>query len=187
MLRKSTAFPLLVLATLLAACTAEQRDIVTGRLKSYHFPTTSMEPTIKKGEYALAEPLDQHAEIRRSELVVFTYPREPKTILGKRVVGLPGDRIEIRHKQLFTNGEAVSEPYAIHSDKTEYSQPEQPEPYRSRDNFGPVTIPENSYFVLGDNRDESNDSRYWGPVPRANIRAKIVRAGAPPGTFRDIQ
>jgi signal peptidase I len=146
-----------------------------------------MEPTIKKGEYALAEPLDKHAEIQRGELVVFMYPLDEKTVLGMRVVGTPGDTIEIRHKQVFVNGQPAIEPYAIHSDRTEYSQPGLPEPYKSRDNFGPLTIPPEEFFVLGDNRDQSNDSRYWGCVPRANIRGKIVGAGPLAGPFRDIQ
>jgi signal peptidase I len=187
MVRNSNAFSLLLIGTLLVSCSAEQRDIVTGRLKSYHLPTTSMEPTVRKGEYVLAEPLDKDAEVRRGELVVFTYPLDPKTIFAKRVVGLPGDRIEIRHKQLFVNGEGATEPYAIHSDPAEYSVPGLPEPYKSRDNLGPITVPQQQYFVLGDNRDASNDSRYWGSVPRTNIRAKIVRAGPLPGPFRDIQ
>jgi signal peptidase I len=187
MVRKNNAFWLLLIGTLLGSCSAEQRDIVTGRLKPYHLPTTSMEPTIKKDEYALAEPLDKDAGIRRGELVVFTYPLDPKTVLAKRVVALPGDKIEVRHKQLFVNGEGATEPYAIHSDPAEYSEPGVPGPYRSRDNFGPVTVPQHQYFVLGDNRDGSNDSRYWGSVPRLNIRAKIVRAGPLAGPFRHIQ
>jgi len=105
-----------------------------------------------------------------------------------RVLAVPGDRVEIRDKALYVNGTAVAEPYVRHDDPRTYPKlASLPEPYRSRDHFGPALIPPDQFFVLGDNRDRSSDSRYWGCVPRANIAGRIVKAGGRSGPLRPIE
>jgi signal peptidase I len=146
-----------------------------------------MEPTIRNGEYAVARPYGESENPERGDLIVFRYPLEQKTTFGKRVVGVPSDTIEIRTKQLIVNGKAVAEPYVTHTDPATFNNPELPEPYKSRDNFGPVTLLPAEYFVLGDNRDRSSDSRYWGSVPRSLILGKIVKAGPKDGPLRDVR
>ncbi len=111
--------------------------------------------------------------VSRGDVVVFRFPPDPKTDFVKRVVGLPGDVILIRDKQVLIDGKPLKEDYKIHDDSRTYPlRAELPEPYRSRDQFGPFQVPPQSYFVMGDNRDRSNDSRYWGPVPRRLIKGR---------------
>ncbi len=100
------------------------------------------------------------------DIIVFEFPEDPSKDFIKRVVGKPGDVIEIREKQFYLNGEPVMEEYIEHSDDRVVER---------RDDFGPFTVPEGSYFVLGDNRDESYDSRFWGVVEREKILGKAWR------------
>jgi signal peptidase I len=89
------------------------------------------------------------------------------------VIGLPGETVEVRNKGVYINGNKLDEPYKIHVDSTTYSpDPWTPEELKVRDNYGPVTVPPGSYFVMGDNRDNSNDSRYWGFVTWDEIIGK---------------
>ena len=90
-----------------------------------------------------------------------------KALFIKRVVGLPGDTIEGRDKIIYVNNEPLEEPYAVHTDPHI-----NPKGAKTRDNFGPITVPDNALFVMGDNRDESFDSRFWGFVDRKNIKGK---------------
>jgi signal peptidase I len=139
--------------------------------KSYHFPTGSMAPTIEVGDHAI---MRRTSVVKRGDIIVFPYPLHPKVDFAKRVVALPGETVEIRDKQLYVNGAAVREPYVIHDDPTVFpNQPSLPEPYRSRDQYGPYVVPPDQYFVLGDNRDRSADSRYWGTVPHNHVRGVI--------------
>jgi signal peptidase I len=168
------------------ACNNEQRAILTGDLRAYRIPTTAMEPTIHKDEYVLARALPAPAEPQRADIVVFQYPLDPKIIFAKRVVGLPGDTVECHEKQIWVNGARITEPYAMHDDPQTFNDHTLPEPYRSRDNFGPIHLAPHEYFMLGDNRDSSSDSRYWGPVPRKLIMAKAVKVGSSAGPFRPL-
>ena len=91
----------------------------------------------------------------------------------KRVVGLPGETITIRNKQVSIDGKPLPEPYTLFLDRVVYPGGDiLPEPYRQRDNFGPITVPPGQYFAMGDNRDDSSDSRYWGTVPRGHIKGR---------------
>ncbi|MBR4741373.1 MAG: signal peptidase I, partial [Desulfovibrio sp.] len=101
------------------------------------------------------------------DIIIFEYPEDPDTDFIKRIIGLPGDVIEVRDKQLYRNGEAVKESYIQFTDPDTI--------IARRDNFGPITVPANHYFVMGDNRDNSHDSRFWGCVARESIRAKAWR------------
>lgn len=144
----------------------------------------SMENTILRGDYLLVETATWSLGRAPAlgDIVTLRSPLDRKQIFIKRVVGLPGDRLRIVNKQLFRNGAAVPEPYASH--KTAYvdayrdnfpSQPNvalpDPGARMLRDNLrnGEAIVPQGQYFVLGDNRDDSLDSRYWGFVPRSDI------------------
>lgn len=130
--------------------------------------------------------------IKRGDIVVFRFPQQPETDFVKRVVGLPDETIMIRDKKVWIDGRPLDEPYVVYADARTYRRlPGLPEPYRSRDQFGPYVIPRDGYFVMGDNRDQSNDSRFWGPVRRDLIKGRAFlvywsyrgmppRAGAPP-------
>lgn len=99
--------------------------------------------------------------------MVFKYPEDPTKDFIKRVIAVGGDVIEIKDKELYVNNNLLDEKYAIHTDTSILSKEISP-----RDNFGPTTIPENSYFVMGDNRDNSLDSRFWGFVESKDIKGK---------------
>ena len=110
-------------------------------------------------------------EVSRGDIVVFRYPSDPDVDYVKRVIGLPGDEVEIRDKVVYIDGERLDEPYVIHRDPLVI--PNKPLlSMKVRDQFGPVLIPDGQYFMLGDNRDESRDSRYWGTVSRGLIKGR---------------
>lgn len=110
-------------------------------------------------------------EVRRGDIVVFRYPSDLSVNFVKRVIGLPGDTIEIRDKIVYVDGKRLDEPYVIHVD--ERVIPDKPLlTMKVRDQLGPIVIPEGHYFMLGDNRDESRDSRYWGTVSRGLIKGR---------------
>lgn len=168
--------------------------IITFILQPFRIPSGSMEPTLLIGDFLLVdkqapEPrklfsLLPGSEIRRGEVIVFHDPVDDTVHLVKRVVGLPGDRLRMHGGRVFINGQPLTEPYAIY-------RPGRSDDYR--DNFprlqsadpdidsrwwirlhslidrGELTIPKGNYFVLGDNRNDSEDSRYWGFVPVADI------------------
>ncbi|MDX2150844.1 MAG: signal peptidase I [Bryobacteraceae bacterium] len=143
-------------------------------------PTGSMENKILIGDHVIVDklaysphgPISKHLlpyqDVRRGDIIVFRYPRNIRENYVKRVIGVPGDRIRLVNKQLWLNGRPVHEPYVIHKS---------PDIDNYRDNFPPggeLLVPPGMYFALGDNRDESLDSRYWGFVPRENIIGKPV-------------
>jgi signal peptidase I len=104
---------------------------------------------------------------KRGDIIVFKYPENPKLDFIKRVVGVAGDVIEVRNKKLFVNHKLVKNPHAIHTDPYTI-----PAVYNKRDNYGPVTVPPHSLFVMGDNRDNSRDSRFWGFVDLSAVKGK---------------
>jgi len=107
------------------------------------------------------------SEPKRGEIVVFIYPNDRSKDFIKRVIGVAGDKIEIRNKKIFINDQPFQDSYGIFSDSLILPKSMQP-----RDNFGPVTVPEKSIFVMGDNRDESLDSRFWGFVNLKDVEGK---------------
>ena len=136
-----------------------------------------MEPTILVGDRLLIDkftyrnsflpglPLTPSHQIRRGDVVVFKYPKQPEILYVKRAIGLPGETIEIRDKKVYIDNQPIEEPYKVHSDPRVNHRGTNPHFLSfdsQRDNFGPIKVPENNYFMMGDNRDDSADSRYFG-------------------------
>jgi signal peptidase I len=168
--------------------------IVTFIFQAFQIPSGSMESTLMTGDYLLVDKslyaagdsaLFPTRDVARGDIVVFHYPLEPQTYFVKRVVAVPGDRVRIINKRLYVNGRAELAAYAIHRDQWfDAYRDNFPELHFAPSNVdarwwsdlhhltspaGDLVVPAGSYFVLGDNRDDSQDSRYWGFVPRANI------------------
>lgn len=154
--------------------------------QAFKIPTPSMEDNLKVGDHILVNkfiygpgsegqqggilPL---RDVERGDIVVFRYPEQLETDFVKRVIGLPGEILEIRDKKVYIDGNVLDEPYVVFEDTQTYPAGQfLPEPYRSRDQFGPWRVPDGHYFVMGDNRDRSSDSRYWGSVPRSLIKGR---------------
>lgn len=142
-------------------------------VQSYYLPSASMEPTLAVGDRVIADLgyFDEHP-LEVGTVLIFRSPENPVVELAKRVAALPGDRVEIRDKAFFVNGKPAQEPWAVHRDgaPARVSSPA----LRLRDNLGPVVVPKDAFFALGDNRDFSYDSRFFGPVPLANLRGKLL-------------
>ena len=149
-------------------------------VQAFKIPSGSMKETLQIGDHILVNkfiygiklPFVQKTiipikEPRKDDIIVFKYPENPKLDFIKRVVGVEGDIIEIRNKKLYVNDELVDRDYAIHTDPHII-----PAVYNKRDNFGPVIVPPDSLFVMGDNRDNSKDSRFWGFVNLKAIKGK---------------
>ena len=169
----------------------------TTLVQAFVIPTGSMEDTLLIGDHLLVDKLAYappgsisgrilpYTPVKRGDIIVFRYPVDIQQTFVKRCIGVPGDRIKLVHKQLVLNGRMVEEPYVYH--KTEYLDsyrddfPSEPNVHVSpraedmlRDHVvrGEVVVPPGHYFAMGDNRDSSLDSRYWGFVPRENIIGK---------------
>lgn len=145
-------------------------------------PTPSMEDTLLIGDYLLVNkvafaPTDAGSPtrwlaqraVRHGDVVVFKFPADPATDYIKRVVGLPGDTIEIRDKTVLRNGLVIEERYKRHKTAIVYPRGSSD---GERDNFGPVLVPGDALFVMGDNRDYSADSREWAFVPRSHVKGR---------------
>ena len=155
-------------------------------VRAYVIPTASMEGSLRIGDHMLVDRLHSHAvDVHRGDMITFLYPEDSHQTYVKRVIGVPGDRIRLSGKQVFRNGRRLVEPYVQHmaSESNEYrdnfpATPGAEVSERGRDMLarhldgGEVVVPADSYFVLGDNRDESWDSRYWGFVPREHLVGK---------------
>ena len=145
-------------------------------VQAFKIPSGSMLNTLQIGDHILVNkfiygvklPFIQKTivpvkEPRRDDIVVFIYPEDPSKDFIKRVVGVEGDTVEMRDKVLFVNGKKIERDYTIHTDRRLIG---------GRDTFGPVTVPKDSLFVMGDNRDNSHDSRFWGFVPLSSVKGK---------------
>ena len=149
-------------------------------VQAFKIPSGSMKDTLLVGDhilvnkfiYGVKNPLNGNTwipikEPERRDIVVFKYPVNPEQDYIKRVIGVEGDTIEIKDKKIYVNGEPQNEDYAIYLDKRVMPGSLQP-----RDNMGPITVPENSLFVMGDNRDNSYDSRFWKFVNLKSVKGK---------------
>ncbi len=190
--------------------------IITFNLQAFEIPSSSMENTLLVGDHVFvdrvrfAPPTEwlravvPYRDIRRGDIIVFLSPAEPGLHVVKRIIGMPGDHIHLRDGAVYRNGAALDEPYVIHS-RHDYN------PYR--DNFpavppgdtnqvapewrltlgehlqgGEIVVPPDSYFAMGDNRDVSYDSRYWGFIPRENVIGRPLfiywSFETPPGQYQ---
>ncbi|HPX61087.1 MAG TPA: signal peptidase I [Deltaproteobacteria bacterium] len=147
-------------------------------VQAFKIPSGSMEDTLLVGDHLLVNKFIYGTKIpfvdkrvlelrdpRRGDVIVFEYPEDPSKDFIKRVVGLPGDLVEGRDKKVYVNGKPFEHPREIHKEKQLF-----PREMNPRDSFGPVRVPEGAYFVMGDNRDRSYDSRFWGVVRREKIK-----------------
>jgi len=169
--------------------------------QAFKIPSGSMMNTFKIGDhifvgkfiYGIHVPFSKKYIFplqgpKRGEIIVFQFPLDPKKDFIKRCIGVPGDTIEIKDKKLYVNGELQKEEYAIYADGKVYPNSRQlPVMYRNRDNLALLVVPENSYFVMGDNRDHSYDSRFWGPLEREYIKGKALFLYWPPKRIRIIR
>jgi len=190
--------------------------VITFIVQAFQIPSGSMENTLLIGDFLLVDKLHfagkpgashllPYGTITRGDIVVFYFPVDASQFLVKRVIGMPGDHVRLRDKIVYVNGQPLQENYAVHKQWM-------PDGYRdnfpnqrgySRDidrhwryelsnyvNGGEVVVPADHYFVMGDNRDNSLDSRYWGFVPRANIVGRplviyLSVRGSEPGRSND--
>jgi len=183
--RKSTVreyFESIVIAVILALF------IRTFVVQAFKIPTGSMENNLLIGDHllvnkfvfgpapsALERALMPFGTIKRGDVIVFKYPEEPTRDFIKRVIGLPGDTVELRDKKVSINGTPLDESY-VHFIEPPGATSEFREvtSFDVRERFGPVTVPPDQYFVMGDNRDNSQDSRYWGFLRRDYIKGRAL-------------
>ena len=119
------------------------------------------------GDYGLLGPTQR---VHPGDIVVFKFPEDPERDFIKRTIGLPGETIELRNKKVYINGKPLDEPYIRYLFPPPGDSPEQDADVRVH--YGPVTVPQGHYFMMGDNRDNSEDSRYWGFMPREYVKGK---------------
>jgi signal peptidase I len=151
--------------------------IRTFAVQAFKIPSGSMEPTLLIGDHILVNKfiygikipfirttLIPISEPKREDIIVFIYPVDKRKDFIKRVIGLPGEEIEIIDKKVYVNGKPVSDTHGFYGNRGSNAG--------SKDRFGPVTVPEDHFFVMGDNRDHSYDSRFWGFVPSKSIKGR---------------
>jgi len=164
-------------------------------VQAFKIPTGSMENNLLIGDHllvnkfifgptplAIGRAVLPVRQIRSGDIVVFKYPAESipaenivqyKTLFIKRVIGLPGETVELRNKKVHINGQPIDEPY-VHYLSPPSNDYQEVTSFDVRERFGPVTVPADAYFVMGDNRDNSQDSRYWGFLPRGHVKGKAL-------------
>ena len=152
--------------------------------QAFKIPTGSMKPNLLVGDHlivnkfifaptasAIERALLPMREIRRGDIIVFKFPEEPERDFIKRVIGLPGDTLELKNQTVHVNGQPLKEDYA------HYLFPpavDGQDSYDIRRKYGPVTVPEGHYFMMGDNRDDSQDSRFWGFLPQSYVKGRAL-------------
>ena len=154
-------FESLVVAVILALF------VRTWVFQAFKIPTGSMEPNLLIGDHLIVNKM-RFVPVKRGDVVVFKFPKDPERDFVKRVIGLPGDKVELHHKKVFINGQPIDEPYAHFMEPP--SADGSPKIDDVREEYGPVNVPADQYFMMGDNRDNSEDSRYWGFLPKSYIK-----------------
>mgnify|MGYP000679593832 CR=1 FL=1 len=157
--------------------------------QAFKIPTGSMEPNLLIGDHLLVDKLVfspslgglesfffAKRPIQRGDVLVFKYPDDPARDFIKRVIGLPGDTFEIQDKQVLINGKALAEPYAHFLEPPLKRTDPDYGLYGEdvRDNFGPQKVPDSQLMMLGDNRDNSRDGRFWGTLPVSQVKGRAV-------------
>jgi signal peptidase I len=172
-------FESLVIAVILALF------VRTWVFQAFKIPTGSMEPNLLVGDHLIVNKM-QYAPtltaferaimpsrpIHRGDIIVFKFPQDPGRDFIKRVIGLPGDRLELHRKVVYINGKPLDEPYAHFLEPPSTDGP--PRTDDLREEYGPVTVPPHQYFMMGDNRDNSEDSRYWGFMPESYVKGQAL-------------
>lgn len=165
--------------------------IMTFIIQAFEIPSGSMRNTLVEGDHLFVTKFIYGTHIpftekviwkikkpKRGDIIVFKSPTDPKKDFIKRCIGLPGDKIEIRDKKVYVNDEYSNEYYTIYMDSHVYTYTKDDsflsKNYRVRDNFGPIVVPEGYFFMMGDNRDSSYDSRFWGPLPSKYVKGKAL-------------
>jgi len=149
-------------------------------VQAFKIPSGSMVPTLQVGDHILVSKFIYGVKIpfirktiisltrpKRGDVIVFIFPKDRSKDFIKRVIGIGGDTVEIMDKKVYINGKLFNDPYGVYNDR--FIFPGRIEP---RDNFGPITVPKDATFVMGDNRDNSRDSRFWGFVDLNDIKGK---------------
>jgi len=147
-------------------------------VQAYKIPSGSMIPTLLIGDHILVNKFIYGTDIpfidktilvlrdpERGDIIVFKYPQDPERDFIKRIIAVEGDKIEIKNKKIYINDELFNDPWGEYEDKNSLVR-------GARDNYGPVIVPQDKYFVMGDNRDNSHDSRFWGFVSREEIKGE---------------
>ena len=187
-------------------------------VEAFRIPSGSMENTLLIGDFLFVNKALYGAEVpvihkrlpavrepRRDDILVFDSVEEEGLKVVKRLIGMPGDTLSMENGELFRNGQRVNEPYALHSDPTRSEDPIQrakmrewqlphlvhrdPSSYQpDLQEWGPIVVPPDSFFMMGDNRDSSYDGRYWGFLPRKNVRGRplVVYFSYDPSSWRAI-
>jgi signal peptidase I len=151
-------------------------------LHPYRIPSSSMEDTLLKGDHIMATKYNYGMTLpfttkkiwgrdivpARGDIIIFTYPKNKSLDFVKRVIGLPGDTVQISHKKVYINGREYATGHEKYTDNRDFTQG----PSSIRDNTGPVKIKPGYVFAMGDNRDQSYDSRFWGQLPVEYIKGK---------------
>ena len=151
-------------------------------VQAFRIPSESMLPTLLVGDFLFVNKFEYGPKIpfthvrlpglrapRPGDVIVFQFPKDPRRDYIKRCVAVGGQTVEMRDKQLYVEGRRRVEPFVQHTDAVV-----RPAAYDQRDNFGPFTVPPGELFMMGDNRDNSNDSRYWGPLEMDFVKGRAM-------------
>lgn len=151
-------------------------------VQAFKIPSSSMEPTLQVGDHLLVNKFIygikfpfietkyfQFRKPQRGDIIVFIYPKDRSKDFIKRVIGIEGEKVEIVHNKIYINNQPIEDPWGHYDERSASARYLQP-----MERFGPVTVPANSLFVLGDNRDNSQDSRFWGFVDVNEVRGKAL-------------
>ncbi len=137
-------------------------------VQAFKIPSGSMLPTLQIGDHILVNKfIYWFTDPQRDDIIVFKFPQDEGRDFIKRVVALPGEKVEVLGKQVYVNDKPLREPFAVHMDRSIQESPISP-----RDNFSPVVVPPGQLFMMGDNRDYSMDSRFWGFLDKKKIKGK---------------
>jgi signal peptidase I len=151
-------------------------------IQAFRIPSASMQDTLLIGDFLFVNKFEYGPKIpfthirlpglhlpRRGDVIVFQFPNDPSKDFIKRCIGTAGETLEVKNKQVAVNGRTLNEPYAIHVDPSV-----RPAGYDYRDNFDPITVEPHHLFMMGDNRDNSNDSRYWGQLDMDLVKGRAM-------------